>query len=64
MFSAKFKGTQRSFGVLSSLIIIFFFVLYIIALGIAATNNINIANAITQASYTVPLNADVENLAA
>ncbi|MCE4564277.1 sodium/proline symporter [Maribellus sp. CM-23] len=120
LFSAKFKGTQRSFGVLSSLIIIFFFVLYIaaqfsgagkifndtfridpfwgmvigsslvtlytmlggfitvvatdafqailmvitcvvlpiIALGIAATNNIDIASAITQASYTVPLNAD------
>ncbi|RIJ47145.1 sodium/proline symporter [Maribellus luteus] len=119
LFSAKFKGTQRSFGVLSSLIIIFFFVLYIaaqfsgagkifndtfridpfwgmvigsslvtlytmlggfitvvatdafqailmvitcvvlpiIALGIAATNNIDIASAITQASYTVPLNA-------
>ncbi len=120
LFSAKFKGTQQSFGVLSSLIIIFFFVLYIaaqfsgagkifndtfridpfwgmvigsslvtlytmlggfitvvatdafqailmvitcvvlpiIALGIAATNNIDIASAITQASYTVPLNAD------
>lgn len=118
LFSAKFKGTQRSFGILSSLIIIFFFVLYIaaqfsgagkifndtfqidpfwgmvigsslvtlytmlggfitvvatdafqavlmvitcvalpiIALGIAATNNIDVASAITQASYTVPLN--------
>ncbi len=118
LFSAKFKGTQRSFGILSSLIIIFFFVLYIaaqfsgagkifndtfnidpfwgmvigsslvtiytmmggfitvvatdafqavlmvitcvvlpiIALGIAATYNINIAEAITHASYTVPLN--------
>jgi len=31
LFSAKFKGTQRSFGILSSLIIIFFFVLYIAA---------------------------------
>ncbi|MCK3684958.1 sodium/proline symporter [Maribellus sp. YY47] len=119
LFSAKFKGTQRSFGILSSLIIIFFFVLYIaaqfsgagkifndtfnidpfwgmvigsslvtiytmlggfitvvatdafqailmviscvvlpiIALGIAAANNIDIATAITKASYTVPLNA-------
>ncbi|WP_167612350.1 sodium/proline symporter [Maribellus sediminis] len=118
LFSAKFKGTQRSFGILSSLIIIFFFVLYIaaqfsgagkifndtfkidpfwgmvigsslvtlytmlggfitvvatdafqavlmvitcvalpiIALGIAATNNIHIAEAIAQANYTVPLN--------
>ena len=120
LFSAKFKGTQRSFGILSSLIIIFFFVLYIaaqfsgagkifndtfnidpfwgmvigsalvtlytmlggfitvvatdafqavlmvvtcvvlpiIALGIAATNNINIAEAISQASYTIPRNID------
>ena len=120
LFSAKFKGTQRSFGILSSLIIVFFFVLYIaaqfsgagkifndtfsidpfwgmvigsalvtiytmlggfitvvatdafqsvlmvvtcvvlpiIALGIAATHNINIAEAITNASYTVPLNID------
>ena len=118
LFSAKFKGTQRSFGILSSLIIILFFVLYIaaqfsgagkifndtfkidpfwgmvigsslvtlytmlggfitvvatdafqailmvitcvalpiIALGIAATNNIHIAEAIAQANYTVPLN--------
>jgi len=31
LFSAKFEGTQRSFGILSSLIIIFFFVLYIAA---------------------------------
>lgn len=120
LFSAKFKGTQRSFGILSSLIIIFFFVLYIaaqfsgagkifndtfnidpfwgmvigsalvtiytmlggfitvvatdafqavlmvvtcvvlpiVALGIAAANNIHIAEAILQASYTVPLNTD------
>jgi len=120
LFSAKFKGTQRSFGILSSLIIIFFFVLYIaaqfsgagkifndtfnidpfwgmvigsslvtlytmlggfitvvatdafqavlmvitcvalpiIALGIAATNNINIAEAISNASYTIPLNIE------
>ena len=118
LFSAKFKGTQRSFGILSSLIIIFFFVLYIaaqfsgagkifndtfnidpfwgmvigsslvtvytmlggfitvvatdafqavlmvvtcvvlpiIALGIAATHNINITEAISHASYTIPLN--------
>jgi len=118
LFSAKFKGTQRSFGILSSLIIIFFFVLYIaaqfsgagkifndtfnidpfwgmvigsslvtvytmlggfitvvatdafqavlmvitcvalpiIALGIAATHNINIAESISHASYTIPLN--------
>ncbi|MDB4584473.1 sodium/proline symporter, partial [Draconibacterium sp.] len=120
LFSAKFKGTQRGFGILSSLIIIFFFVLYIaaqfsgagkifndtfnidpfwgmvigsalvtlytmlggfitvvatdafqavlmvvtcvalpiIALGIAASYNINIAETITQASYTIPLNID------
>ncbi|MEN8117470.1 MAG: sodium/proline symporter [Bacteroidota bacterium] len=120
LFSGKFKGTQRSFGILSSLIIIFFFVLYIaaqfsgagkifndtfhidpfwgmvigsllvtvytmlggfitvvatdafqavlmvvtavvlpiVALGIAAANNINIADAIANANYTVPLNAD------
>lgn len=120
LFSGTFKGTYRSFGILSSLIIIFFFVLYIaaqfsgagkifndtfnidpfwgmvigsalvtlytmlggfitvvatdafqavlmvvtcvvlpiIALGIAATNNIDIAQAITNASYTVPLNID------
>lgn len=118
LFSAKFKGTQRSFGIVSSLIIIFFFVLYIaaqfsgagkifndtfnidpfwgmvigsalvtvytmlggfitvvatdafqavlmvitcvvlpiIALGIAATLNINVAEAIASANYTVPLN--------
>ena len=118
LFSAKFEGIQRSFGILSSLIIIFFFVLYIaaqfsgagkifndtfnidpfwgmvigsalvtvytmlggfitvvatdafqavlmvitcvvlpiIALGIAATHNINIAEAIASANYTVPLN--------
>ena len=31
LFSAKFKGTNRSFGILSSLIIIFFFILYIAA---------------------------------
>jgi len=31
LFAARFKGTQRSFGILSSLIIIFFFVLYIAA---------------------------------
>lgn len=120
LFSAKFKGTQRSFGILSSFIIIFFFVLYIaaqfsgagkifndtfkidpfwgmvigsslvtlytmlggfitvvatdafqavlmvvtcvvlpiIALGIAATHNIQIAEAITHANYLVPLNID------
>ena len=118
LFSGKFKGTQRSFGILSSLIIIFFFVLYIaaqfsgagkifndtfnidpfwgmvigsalvtlytmlggfitvvatdafqavlmvvtcvvlpiIALGIAASYNINIAETIARASYTIPLN--------
>ena len=121
LFSAKFKGTNRSFGILSSVIIIFFFVLYIaaqfsgagkifndtfhidpfwgmvigsvlvtfytmlggfitvvatdafqailmvfttvvlpiIALGIAATYNINIAETIAHASYTVPLNVGV-----
>lgn len=120
LFSAKFEGTQRSFGILSSLVIIFFFVLYIaaqfsgagkifhdtfnidpfwgmvigsalvtlytmlggfitvvatdafqavlmvvtcvvlpiIALFIAAANNINIAESIAQANYTVPLNID------
>ena len=120
LFSGTFKGTYRSFGILSSLIIIFFFVLYIaaqfsgagkifndtfnidpfwgmvigsvlvtlytmlggfitvvatdafqavlmvvtcvvlpiIALGIAATYNINIAETITHASYTIPLNID------
>lgn len=120
LFSAKFKGTQRSFGVLSSLIIVFFFVLYIaaqfsgagkifndtfgidpfwgmvlgsvlvtlytmlggfitvvatdafqavlmvitcvalpiIAAGIAATQNINIAETIAQANYTIPLNIE------
>lgn len=120
LFSAKFKGTQRSFGIVSSVIIIFFFVLYIaaqfsgagkifndtfnidpfwgmvigsslvtlytmlggfitvvatdafqailmvitcvvlpiIALGIAATYNINIAEAIANANYVVPLNVD------
>ncbi len=121
LFSARFKGTGKSFGVLSSLIIIFFFVLYIaaqfsgagkifndtfnidpfwgmvigsvlvtiytmlggfitvvatdafqavlmvvtcvvlpiIALGIAATFNINIAETIANASYTIPLNVEV-----
>lgn len=120
LFSAKFKGTQRSFGILSALIIIFFFVLYIaaqfsgagkifndtfnidpfwgmvlgaglvtlytmlggfitvvatdafqavlmvvtcvvlpiIALGIAASYNIDIAETIARANYTVPLNID------
>ena len=120
LFSAKFKGTQRSFGILSSLIIIFFFVLYIaaqfsgagkifndtfnidpfwgmvigsalvtlytmlggfitvvatdafqavlmvvtcvvlpiIALGIAAANNIHVAEAMSQANYLVPQNLD------
>lgn len=120
LFSAKFEGTKRSFGILSSLIIIFFFVLYIaaqfsgagkifndtfnidpfwgmvigsvlvtiytmmggfitvvatdafqavlmvvtcvalpiIALGIAASHNINIAETIAQANYTVPLNIE------
>ncbi len=121
LFSAKFEGTQRSFGILSSLIIIFFFVLYIaaqfsgagkifndtfnidpfwgmvigsalvtlytmlggfitvvatdafqavlmvftcvvlpiVALGIAANYNINIAETIAHASYTIPLNVEV-----
>lgn len=121
LFSGKFEGTQRSFGILSSLIIIFFFVLYIaaqfsgagkifndtfhidpfwgmvigaalvtvytmlggfitvvatdafqavlmvvtcvvlpiIALGIAASYNINIAETIARASYTIPLNVEV-----
>ena len=121
LFSAKFEGTSRSFGILSSLIIIFFFVLYIaaqfsgagkifndtfnidpfwgmvigsalvtiytmlggfitvvatdafqavlmvvtcvvlpiVALGIAATYNINIADTIAHASYTIPLNIEV-----
>jgi sodium/proline symporter len=125
LFSAKFEGTQRSFGILSSLIIIFFFVLYIaaqfsgagkifndtfnidpfwgmvlgsvlvtlytmmggfitvvatdafqavlmvitcvvlpiIAIGIAATYNIHIAETIAQASYTVPLNIGTMNQA-
>lgn len=120
LFSSKFKGTSRSFGILSSLIIIFFFILYIaaqfsgsgkifndtfnidpfwgmvigsglvtvytvlggfitvvatdvfqavlmvftcvvlpvIALFIAASYNINIAETIANASYTVQLNAD------
>jgi len=120
LFSGSFKGTNRSFSILSSLIIIFFFILYIaaqfsgagkifndtfnidpfwgmvigsalvtlytmlggfitvvatdafqavlmvvtcialpiIALGVAASYNINIAEAIANASYTVPLNAD------
>lgn len=31
LFSARFKGTSRSFGILSSLVIIFFFILYIAA---------------------------------
>lgn len=119
LFSAKFKGTSKSFGILSSLIIIFFFILYIaaqfsgagkifndtfhidpfwgmvigsalvtvytmlggfitvvatdafqailmvvtcvalpiIALQIAATYNISIAETIQQASYTVQLNS-------
>ncbi|MBN1984920.1 MAG: sodium/proline symporter [Prolixibacteraceae bacterium] len=118
LFSKKFKGTQRSFGIISSVIIIFFFVLYIaaqfsgagkifndtfsinpfwgmvigsalvtiytmlggfitvvatdafqavlmvvtcvvlpiVALGIAATYNIHIAETIANASYFVPLN--------
>ena len=119
LFSKRFAGTNRSFGILSSLIIIFFFILYIaaqfsgagkifndtvnidpfwgmvigsllvtvytmlggfitvvatdafqailmvvtcvvlpiIALQIAATYNISIAETIQQASYTVQLNA-------
>ncbi len=119
LFSKRFDGTNRSFGILSSLIIIFFFILYIaaqfsgagkifndtfnidpfwgmvigsllvtvytmlggfitvvatdafqailmvvtcvvlpiIALQIAATYNISIAETIQQASYTVQLNA-------
>lgn len=119
LFSGTFKGNTRSFSILSALIIIFFFVLYIaaqfsgagkifndtfnidpfwgmvigsllvtlytmlggfitvvatdafqavlmvftcvilpiIALGIAASYNINIAETIVHASYTVPLNA-------
>jgi sodium/proline symporter len=121
LFSAKFEGTSKSFGILSSLIIVFFFVLYIaaqfsgagkifndtfnidpfwgmvigsalvtiytmmggfitvvatdafqavlmvvtcvvlpiIALGVAATYNIDIAQTIAQASYTIPLNVEV-----
>jgi len=121
LFSARFEGTSKSFGILSSLIIVFFFVLYIaaqfsgagkifndtfnidpfwgmvigsalvtiytmlggfitvvatdafqavlmvitcvvlpiIALGILATYNINIAETIAQASYTIPLNIEV-----
>lgn len=120
LFSAKFKGTGRSFGIVSSVIIIFFFILYIaaqfsgagkifndtfnidpfwgmvigsvlvtiytmlggfitvvatdafqailmvitcvvlpiIAIQIAATYNIDIAETIQQASYTVQQNAD------
>lgn len=120
LFSGRFKGTDRSFGILSSLIIIFFFVLYIaaqfsgagkifndtfridpfwgmvigsalvtvytmlggfitvvatdafqavlmvvtcvvlpiVALGIAATYNINIAETIVQASFIIPLNIE------
>lgn len=120
LFSGKFKGAERSFGILSSVIIIFFFILYIaaqfsgagkifndtfkidpfwgmvigaslvtvytmlggfitvvatdafqavlmvvtcvvlpiIALGIAATYNINIAETITNASYTITLNSE------
>lgn len=119
LLSKRFKGTNRSFGILSSLIIIFFFILYIaaqfsgagkifndtfnvdpfwgmvigsalvtvytmlggfitvvatdafqailmvvtcvvlpiIALGIAATYNVSIAETIAQASYTVQLNS-------
>ncbi len=118
LFASKFNGIQRSFGILSSVIIVFFFVLYIaaqfsgagkifndtfnidpfwgmvigsvlvtiytmlggfitvvatdafqavlmvitcvvlpiIALGIAATYNINIAEAIANANYMIPLN--------
>ena len=118
LFSGTFKGTNRSFSLLSSVIIIFFFVLYIaaqfsgagkifndtfninpfwgmvigsalvtlytmlggfitvvatdafqavlmvvtcvvlpiVALGIAATYNINFAEALVHANYTVPLN--------
>ncbi len=118
LFSGTFKGTSRSFSLLSSVIIIFFFVLYIaaqfsgagkifndtfniepfwgmvigsvlvtiytmlggfitvvatdafqavlmvftcvvlpvIALGIAASYNINFAEAVAHASYTIPLN--------
>lgn len=121
LFSAKFEGTSKNFGILSSLIIVFFFVLYIaaqfsgagkifndtfnidpfwgmvigsvlvtfytmlggfitvvatdafqailmifttvvlpiVALGIAATYNVNIAESIAQASYTIPLNVEV-----
>ena len=120
LFSAKFKGNGKSFGILSSVIIIFFFVLYIaaqfsgagkifndtfninpfwgmvigsvlvtaytmlggfitvvatdafqavlmvvtcvvlpiIALGIAATYNIHIAETIAHASYTIPLDME------
>lgn len=125
LFSKKFKDTNRSFGILSSLIIIFFFILYIaaqfsgagkifndtfnidpfwgmvigsalvtvytmlggfitvvatdafqailmvitcvalpiIALGIAATYNVSIAETIAQASYTVQLNSATVNQA-
>jgi len=120
LFSGSFKGTTKSFSLLSSLVIVFFFVLYIaaqfsgagkifndtfnidpfwgmvigsalvtlytmlggfitvvatdafqavlmvftcvvlpvIALGIAATHDISIAETILSASYTVPLNID------
>ncbi len=120
LFSGTFKGNTRSFSILSALIIIFFFILYIaaqfsgagkifndtfhidpfwgmvigsalvtlytmlggfitvvatdafqavlmvftcvvlpiIALGIAASYNINIAETIVHASYTVPLNTE------
>ncbi|MBN1143014.1 MAG: sodium/proline symporter, partial [Bacteroidales bacterium] len=120
LFSGKFKGTKRSFGIVSSLVIIFFFMLYIaaqfsgagkifndtfnidpfwgmvlgaglvtvytmlggfitvvatdafqavlmvvtcvvlplIALGVAATYNINIAETIMHADYTIPLNIE------
>ncbi|MBN1820618.1 MAG: sodium/proline symporter [Prolixibacteraceae bacterium] len=120
LFSGTYKGTNRSFSILSALIIIFFFILYIaaqfsgagkifndtfnidpfwgmvigsalvtlytmlggfitvvatdafqavlmvftcialpiIALGVAASYNINVAEAIANASYTIPLNTD------
>ncbi|PIF05359.1 MAG: sodium:proline symporter [Draconibacterium sp.] len=122
IFSGKFSGTEKSMGILSSLIITFFFILYIaaqfsgagkifndtfsidpfwgmvigsllvtiytmlggfitvvatdafqailmvttcvilpiVALGIAATYNINIAETLRSASYTVQLNAGLE----
>ena len=125
LFSATFRGTDKTFRLLSSLVVIFFFILYIaaqfsgagkifndtfnidpfwgmvlgsalvtfytmlggfitvvatdafqailmvftcvvlpiIALGVAATYNIDIAHTIVSASYTIPLNSDAVNQA-